>query len=79
MLRNRTLLDDQEREESDENECDGPEFRILYRHRAVKEILLLKKTCASVKQSELPLQAAAQKLTSDFEKSCANPKNHTRT
>ena len=34
-----------------------------------------RKTCASVKQSELLLQAAAEKLTSDFETSCANPKN----
>ena len=61
-------------------ECDGPEFRrrILYLHHAVKEIFL-EKTYASVKQSGLPLQAAAEKLTSDFEKSCANPKNHTRT
>ena len=56
-------------------ECDGPEFRrrILYLHHAVKEIFL-EKTYASVKQSGLPLQAAAEKLTSDFEKSCANPK-----
>ena len=61
-------------------DCEGPEFRhrILYLHHAVEEIYL-EKTYASVKQSELPLQAAAEKLTSDFEKSCANPKNHTRT
>ena len=40
MLRNQTLLEDHEREESDENECEGPEFRrrILCLHHAVKEI-----------------------------------------
>ena len=56
-------------------DCEGPEFRhrILYLHHAVEEIYL-EKTYASVKQSELPLQAAAEKLTSDSEKSCANPK-----
>ena len=54
MLRNQTLLEDHEREESDENECEGPEFRrrILCLHHVVKEIFL-EKTYASVKQSEL--------------------------
>ena len=44
MLRNPTLLEDHEREESDENECEGPEFRrrILCLHHVVKEILLEK-------------------------------------
>ena len=47
-----------------------------YLHHAVKGVLL-KKKCASDKLSEPLLQAAAEKLTFDFEKSCANPKNHT--
>ena len=62
-----------------DTKCEGTEFRrgSLYLHHAVKEVLL-EKTCASVKKSELPLQAAAEKLTFDFEKSCANPKTHVK-
>ena len=42
-----------------------------YLHHAVKGVLL-KKKCASDKLSEPLLQAAAEKLTLNSEKSCAN-------
>ena len=45
-----------------------------YLHHAVKGVLL-KKKCASDKLSEPLLQAAAEKLTLNSEKSCANQKN----
>lgn len=49
-----------------------------YLHHAVKGVLL-KKKCASDKLSEPLLQAAAEKLTLNSEKSCANQKILTRT
>ena len=44
-----------------DTKCEGTEFRpgSLYLHHAVKEVFL-EETCVSVKQSELPLQAAAE-------------------
>ena len=49
-----------------------------YLHHAVKGVLL-KNKCASDKLSEPLLQAAAEKLTLNSEKSCANQKILTRT